>query len=79
MSRAAHYAYRVRWSAEDEAYLGTVAEFPSLSWLAEDRSEAFTSVQGLAADVVEDTLASGEQPPRASSARSGVGGACGGP
>ncbi|WP_017609629.1 type II toxin-antitoxin system HicB family antitoxin [Nocardiopsis xinjiangensis] len=65
MSRADHYAYRVRWSAEDEAYLGTVAEFPSLSWLAEDRAEAFTGVQGLAADVVEDMLASGEQPPEA--------------
>lgn len=63
--RADHYAYRVRWSAEDEAYLGTVAEFPSLSWLAEDRSTAFTGIQELATDVVEDMLASGEQPPAA--------------
>lgn len=60
MSGADHYTYRVRWSAEDEAYLGTVAELPSLSWLADDRTEAFEGIQRLVADVVEDMLASGE-------------------
>ncbi|MFD6095666.1 type II toxin-antitoxin system HicB family antitoxin [Nocardiopsis flavescens] len=70
MSRADHYAYRVRWSAEDESYLGTVAELPSLSWLADDRTAAFTGIQELAADVVEDMLASGEQPPEALADRS---------
>ncbi|WP_017614987.1 type II toxin-antitoxin system HicB family antitoxin [Nocardiopsis salina] len=65
MGRADHYAYRVRWSAEDEAYLGTVAEFPSLSCLEGDRAAAFTGIQELAAEVVEDMLDAGEQPPEA--------------
>ncbi|MFV2197382.1 hypothetical protein [Nocardiopsis sp. LOL_012] len=62
MSGAGHYAYRVRWSSEDGAYLGTVAEFPSLSWLADDRAGAFEGIQRLTADVVEDMRASGEPP-----------------
>jgi predicted HicB family RNase H-like nuclease len=70
MGRADHYTYRVRWSAEDESYLGTVAELPSLSWSAEDRSQAFEGIQRLAAEVVEDMLASGEQPPEAIADRS---------
>ena len=32
------YAYRVIWSAEDQEFVGTCAEFPSLSWLEEDSS-----------------------------------------
>jgi predicted HicB family RNase H-like nuclease len=62
---ADHYTYRVRWSAEDESYVGTVAELPSLSWIADDRAEAFTGIQRLAVEVVEDMIASGEQPPEA--------------
>lgn len=30
-----HYSYRVIWSAEDEEFLATCIESPSLSWLAE--------------------------------------------
>ena len=41
MSAAEHYTYRVRWSTEDGSYVGTVAELPSLSWLADDRRAAF--------------------------------------
>ncbi|WP_028647504.1 hypothetical protein [Nocardiopsis sp. CNT312] len=59
MSGTGHYACRVRWSVEDGAYLGTVAEFPSLSWLADGRSEAFEGIQRLTADVVEDMRACG--------------------
>src|ERR1039457_5270707 len=29
-----HYTYRVAWSVEDGEHVATVAEFPSLSWLA---------------------------------------------
>ncbi|MHB1712745.1 MAG: type II toxin-antitoxin system HicB family antitoxin [Acidimicrobiales bacterium] len=65
MNVADHYAYRVRWSAEDEAYVGTVAELPSLSWVAEDQAEAFDGIQRLVSDVVDDMLDSGEQPPEA--------------
>lgn len=62
---ADHYTYRVRWSPEDEEYLGTVAELPSLSWLAKDPSEAFAGIHALATDTVQDMLNTGEQPPQA--------------
>jgi predicted HicB family RNase H-like nuclease len=65
MSVADHYTYRVRWSAQDEAYVGTVAELPSLSWLAESRVEAFSGIQDLAAGVVADMIGEGETPPEA--------------
>lgn len=62
---ANHYTYRVHWSPEDQEFVGTVAEFPSLSWLAADMSEAFAGIRSVVADVVEDMAASGEQPPPA--------------
>lgn len=60
-----HYTYRVRWSAEDEEFVGTVAELPSLSWLDRDQVEAFLGIRKLVADVVRDMLAQGETPPEA--------------
>ena len=60
-----HYTYRVRWSAEDEEFVGTVAEFPSLSWLDGDQIEAFLGIRKLVADVVSDMLAQGDTPPDA--------------
>ncbi|WP_067604921.1 type II toxin-antitoxin system HicB family antitoxin [Nocardiopsis listeri] len=64
MNGAEHYAYRVRWSAEDEAFVGTVAEFPSLSWVEPTGGEAFDGIRRLAADTIEDMVESGEEPPR---------------
>lgn len=63
MSVADHYTYRVRWSAEDGEYVGTVAELPSVSWLAEDRVEAFVGIQRIAAEIVAEMQASAEEPP----------------
>jgi len=37
MPDATHYTYRVAWSVEDGEHVATVAEFPSLSWLAPTR------------------------------------------
>ena len=39
MNDAERYAYRVVWSEEDGEYVGTVAELPSLSWLAGNPQE----------------------------------------
>ncbi len=58
-----HYAYRVRWSGEDEAYVATVAEMPSLSWIADSQVEALLGLQNLIAGVLEDMEESGETPP----------------
>ena len=49
-----HYTYKVHWSSEDDLYVGTVAELPSLSWLAEDAAEALTGVQRVASETVAD-------------------------
>lgn len=65
MSVADHYTYRVHWSEEDGEYVGTVAELPSVSWLAEDRMEAFIGIQRVADEIVADMEASGETPPAA--------------
>jgi predicted HicB family RNase H-like nuclease len=66
VNAADRYAYRVHWSAEDGCHVGTVAELPSLSWLAPGRGEAFEGIRRLALEVVEDMLSSDvEEPPRA--------------
>lgn len=38
------YAYRVEWSPEDNEFVGLVAEFPSLSWLAPTSVEAMQGI-----------------------------------
>ena len=35
-----HYRYSVEWSATDSEFVATIAEFPSLSWLASTQIEA---------------------------------------
>lgn len=59
-----HYAYRVRWSDEDEAYIATVAEMPSLSWAADNHTDALAGLRTLADDVLEDMQDNGETPPK---------------
>lgn len=70
MTDVQHYTYRVRWSAEDEAFVGTIAEFPSLSWLDDTQLGAFLGAQNLVTDILDDMRESGEQPPQAISDRS---------
>ncbi|MGG7465188.1 type II toxin-antitoxin system HicB family antitoxin [Plantibacter sp. YIM 135347] len=65
MSTAEHYTYRVQWSTEDAGYIGTVAELPSLSWVADSQDEAFSGIRTVVADVIADMLAEGEIPPPA--------------
>ncbi|MDR3069967.1 MAG: toxin-antitoxin system HicB family antitoxin [Propionibacteriaceae bacterium] len=65
MSVAKHYTYRVHWSPEDEAHIGTVAELPSLSWISGNQTEAFLGICQLALDVVADMATAGETPPPA--------------
>lgn len=65
MNHSEHYTYRVQWSSEDNAHIGTVAEFPSLSWAADDLLEAFVGIRQLVSDVLDDMQESGETPPEA--------------
>jgi hypothetical protein len=59
---AEHYTYRVSWSAEDGEYVATCAEFPSLSWLAEQQEEAFAGIRQLVHDTVADIGIGGTGP-----------------
>ena len=65
MNVAEHYTYRVAWSAEDGSFVGTAAELPSLSWLAETRGEAFEGIQRLVEQVIYDLEANSEPVPEA--------------
>lgn len=70
MSSAEHYTFRVTWSPEDQEYVGTVAEMPSLSWLAPTQEEAFQGIRQLVTDVVADMQGTGETPPEPIAERS---------
>ncbi|MEE1620486.1 type II toxin-antitoxin system HicB family antitoxin [Zafaria sp. Z1313] len=63
-SIVAHYRYSVVWSPEDEEFLATVAEFPSLSWMEADQIEALQGLENLVREVVHDMSASGEAVPQ---------------
>lgn len=69
MNIAEHYSYRVNWSAEDQEFVGTVLELPSLSWLEGDSGAAFSGIRKLAADVVADLEANGDPVPEPLSER----------
>jgi predicted HicB family RNase H-like nuclease len=64
-----HYTYRVAWSAEDGEFVATVAEFPSLSWLAASQIEALEGLKALLSDVVTDIQEQGEEVPEPLSER----------
>lgn len=60
---AEKYTYQVFWSAEDNEYVATVLEFPSLSWLADSRREAEDGLVAVVADVIRDMETHGETIP----------------
>lgn len=55
-----HYTYRVSWSPEDQEYVGSCVEFPSLSWLAESSPEALVGIEQLVTEVAFDMQRDGE-------------------
>lgn len=65
-----HYTYRVAWSAEDDEFVATVAEFPSLSWLAASQVAALEGLERVLNDVVVDMQQQGEDVPEPLSERS---------
>ena len=58
-----HYSYRVIWSTEDEEFVGLCAEYPSLSYLDENRIAALNGITDLVKSVVEDMEKNGEKVP----------------
>jgi predicted HicB family RNase H-like nuclease len=63
MMNADRYTYRVRFSAEDGEHVATVAEFPSLSWLADSPADAFAGIMNLVSNIMDDMRETGEEPP----------------
>lgn len=63
MTDIQHYAYSVVWSTEDDEFVATVAEFPSLSWLHPEQGKALRGLVDLVAGVVADLEANGEPVP----------------
>lgn len=58
-----HYSYKVTWSVEDQEFVGLCAEYPSLSYLDEDRYAALVGITNLVQEVVADMEANGEEIP----------------
>lgn len=60
------YTYAVRWSAEDNEFLATCLEFPSLSWLALQPELALTCIRDLVRSTLEEMRTDGQHllPPR---------------
>ncbi|PHR10120.1 MAG: toxin-antitoxin system HicB family antitoxin [Sulfitobacter sp.] len=59
-----HYTYRVTWSEEDSEFVALCAEFPSLSFLSEERGEALEGITDLVSEVVLDMVEHGEKIPK---------------
>lgn len=64
-----HYTYRVSWSPEDEEFVATCLELPSLSWLAASQDEALHGLRNLVEDVVADLNNNDEPIPEPLSSR----------
>lgn len=58
-----HYSYKLTWSVEDREFAGLCAEFPSLSYLHEDRSAALEGITNLVKAIVADMEANDEKVP----------------
>lgn len=65
-----HYTYRVTWSVEDQEFVATCLEFPSLSWLAETQVDALSGLETVIANAIEDLSSEGEPIPDPLSERS---------
>jgi len=57
------YAYSVMWSEEDQAYIGRVAEFPSLAADGASPEAALKEITDLVQFVLEDLGESGDEIP----------------
>ena len=60
MGRTARYMFTVTWSTENEQFVATCLEIPSLSWLAGTPEDALAGLRELVDDAVADLRESGE-------------------
>ena len=57
------YTYRTSWSPQDQEFVATVLEFPSLSWLADSRESALKGLTSVVEEVLKDMLKEREEIP----------------
>lgn len=58
------YTYVVRWSQEDQAWVATVDQMPSLSWLDNEPGKAVQRIYNLIRREVRDEAAESVHPVR---------------
>lgn len=63
MTSSDHYTYRLAWSPEDDEYVASCLELPSLSWLDRDPGRALTGLREVVNSEVADMAAAGEPVP----------------
>jgi len=63
MHKAEEYTYRVFWSQEDDSYICTAVEFPSLSSIETTQVKALTGMVELLRFVLTDMEKEKEEPP----------------
>ncbi len=63
MPNANHYTYQIAWSVEDDEFIATVLEFPSLSWCEPVFRDALTGLLKLVSHTLIDMQTAGETPP----------------
>ena len=63
------YTYRVTWSEDDDEFIGTCAEFPSLSWLDGTPEEALKGIGLVVKECIDDLKQNNEDIPLAISSR----------
>ncbi|MCL2680819.1 MAG: type II toxin-antitoxin system HicB family antitoxin [Coriobacteriia bacterium] len=63
MPKAEEYTYRVFWSAEDEAYLATIAEFPRLSSIESTQAQALAGAVELVRFILGEMEKDQQEPP----------------
>lgn len=64
LSAAERYTYTVAWSEEDNAFIGKVAEFPSVAAHGPTDQAALKQIRTAVAFVLEDLQQAGEPVPR---------------
>ncbi|MDY3125102.1 toxin-antitoxin system HicB family antitoxin [Bifidobacterium mongoliense] len=63
MRQQDRYVFRVHYSDEDRKFVATVAEMPSLSWLADSQEKALRGLRTVVDEVVADMQENGEEVP----------------
>ena len=61
--RVERYTFQTRWSEEEDEWVATCLEFPSLSYLHQDKQQAEQGARRLVAEAVADMFANGEPIP----------------